>query len=100
MVGNAAPHILMVEDDLDTAELIRETLSDHFGIDNVKHVDHVGDALRQDLSTFDLVLSDLNLPDGSGLELIQKLLALRKDLPIIMVTSESALENATLAIRR
>jgi two-component system cell cycle response regulator len=100
MTSNQAPHILMVEDDVDTAELIRETLADHFGVDNVKHVDHVCDALRQDLSRFDLVLSDVNLPDGSGLELVPRLLAKRKDLPIIMVTSESALENATLAIRR
>jgi diguanylate cyclase (GGDEF)-like protein len=100
MNASIAPHILLIEDDPDTAFLIRETLADHFGIDHVVHVERIDQALAQDLSTFDLVLSDINLPDGSGLDLIEQLLALRRDLPIIMVTSESALDNATLAIRR
>jgi len=100
MSTTQAPHILLIEDDLDTAELIRETLADHFGVDRVTHVDHVAEARRQELNAFDLVLSDLNLPDGSGLDLIDDLLAKRRDLPIIMVTSESALETATQAIQR
>ncbi len=95
-----APQILLVEDNVDTAELVREILADHFKVDNIIHAPTIADAMKLDLSTIDLVLSDLNLPDGNGLELIDKLLAARKDLPIIMVTSESALENATAAIRK
>lgn len=100
MTASLVPHILLVEDDADTADLMREVLADHFKRDRITHAATVAAALKQDLSTIDLVLSDLNLPDGSGLDLIDKLLANRRDLPIIMVTSESALENATLAIRK
>jgi diguanylate cyclase (GGDEF)-like protein len=100
MTHAVAPQIMLVEDDPDTADLLRETLADHFGVDHLTHVLTIAEAAQKDLSTIDLVLSDLNLPDGSGIELIDRLLLLRRDLPIIMVTSESALENATLAIRK
>lgn len=100
MTEHFTPNILLIEDDVDTAELVRETLSDHFGMDNLEHATTVADALDQDLVKFDLVLSDMNLPDGYGLELIDKLLAKRKDVPIIMVTSESDLELATRCIRK
>lgn len=100
MTHHFTPNILLVEDDPDTAELIRETLNDHFGVDNLTHAPTVADALNQDLITFDLVLSDMNLPDGHGLELLDRLLTRRKDLPVIMVTSESDLELATRCIRK
>lgn len=94
-----APRLLIVEDDLDAAELLRETLTDHYGRDHTTHVTRVAEAMAQDLDRFDLVLSDLNLPDGTGLELIVQMLAVREDLPIVMVTSESGLDVATEAIR-
>lgn len=100
MTSSTPPRILLVEDDIDAADLVRETINDHFKADCVTHVDHVADALNCDLSRIDMVLSDINLPDGSGLELLDQLLKRRPDLPIIMVTSESALDCATQAIRQ
>ena len=41
----------------------------------------------------------MNLPDGSGLELLDELLAMRGDMPIVFVTGEGILENAIAAIR-
>ncbi|MEX2670799.1 MAG: diguanylate cyclase [Phycisphaeraceae bacterium] len=100
MSEHVAPQVLLVEDDMDTAALVRVTLANHFGVDRVTHVNSAGEAMRQDLSEFDLVLSDLNLPDGSGLELIDAMLSVRMDIPIVMVTSEGALEKANQAIRK
>lgn len=94
------PRLLLVEDDADTASLIRETLSDHFGVDPLVHASTVAEALAKDVDAFDLVLSDLKLPDGSGLELLDRLLAARSDLPVVIVTAESDLEAATTAIGR
>ena len=93
------PRLLLVEDDLDTAELIRECLEDHFSTGCVHCVYRLEEACELDPSAFDLVLSDMNLPDGSGLELLEDLLALRDDLPIVFVTGEGILENAIAAIR-
>jgi diguanylate cyclase (GGDEF)-like protein len=93
------PHILLIEDDPDTAELIREVLADHFQEDHTKGVPRCAQALEQDLTHFDIVLSDINLPDGSGLELIPQLLSRRDDLPIVMITSEAGLDIAMQAIR-
>jgi len=91
---------LLVEDDPDAAMLICETLEDHFGKQCVKHVDTIARAIAAEVADVDMVISDMNLPDGMGLEVIDKLLARRPDLPIIMVTGEAVLELALDAIRK
>ena len=93
------PRLLVVEDDPDTAELIIETLHDHFGAGCCAHAADCAQARAADADAFDLVLSDMNLPDGSGLEVMEDLLARRPDLPIVFVTGESILENAVAAVR-
>lgn len=95
-----APQILLVEDNVDIATMIREILGDHFESDTVHHVTLLEESLGLDLDVFDLVLQDLNLPDGSGLDALAEMLARRPDLPVVMITSESALDFATEAIRR
>lgn len=93
------PKLLLIEDDVDTAELIRETLEDHFGAGIIEHVLTLDDARGQDFHAFDLVISDMNLPDGSGLELLPEMLGARPDLPVIYVTAEGILDNAIQAIQ-
>lgn len=94
------PRLMVVEDDPDTAALIRETLQDYFGPDCVRHCATVAQALAADTDQIDLVLSDMNLPDGTGLEVLEKLLRRRPELPIVLVTGEGILENAVTAIRK
>jgi diguanylate cyclase (GGDEF)-like protein len=94
------PSLLLVEDDPDTASLIEETLNDYFGSNCVRCCDTMAAALKVDLSQIDLVLSDMNLPDGSGLDLLDQFLRQRSDVPVVFVTGEGILENAIQAIRR
>ena len=96
----SAPRLLLIEDDPDAAELLRETLHDHYGVSCTTHAACAADLDGLSIPEFDLALSDVNLPDASGLELIPRLLAARDDLPIVMVTSESGLDTAMDAIRR
>jgi len=98
MVQRQPPRILLIEDDPDTALLIQESLHDHFGAGCVRHCASVARALTADVNQTDIVLSDMNLPDGSGLDVLNKLLARRKDLPIVLVTGEGILDNALRAI--
>jgi len=47
----------------------------------------------------DLVITDLKLPDGTGLNVIAAIGATRPALPIIMITSYSSIESAVGALR-
>ena len=48
---------------------------------------------------FELVVTDLRLPDATGLEAIAAIRAGRPELPIIMITSYSSMESAIAALR-
>jgi two-component system cell cycle response regulator len=91
--------LLVVEDDADQRDLIRETLEDHFGNGTVVAVDSRRAAAAQDPRTFNLILTDYNLPDGCGMDLLDDI---RKqcDTPVILVTGENVGQIAVEAIRR
>ena len=93
------PRILLIEDDTDTALLMQESLEDYFGEQCVKVCGDVAGARDADLSKINLVLTDMNLPDGTGLEILEYFLAIKEDLPVILVTAEGVLENAVKAVR-
>lgn len=100
MAVRAPLRLMVVEDDLDTSALILETLRDYFPDAWMIECTTVAQALQVDPAGIDLVLSDMNLPDGTGLEILTELLAKRPDLPVVVVTGEGILENAIEAIRR
>ena len=91
--------ILIIEDDDDQRELILETLEDHFRRGTVVGVGSRAEALAQDLKSFDLILSDYNLPDSTGMELLEAI-KLRCNTPVIMVTGENVGHIAAEAIRK
>ena len=86
------PRILLVEDDENVAFVTRETLAGN-GAYLVERAASIG-AARQLLRTqrFDLVLMDYNLPDGTGLQLVQELGA---NMPVVMVTGRGDERVAT-----
>jgi two-component system, cell cycle response regulator len=91
--------ILIVEDDTDQRELIRETLEDHFGRGTVVAVESRAAASVQDPASFDLILTDYNLADGCGMDLLGDIRA-KCNTPVIMVTGENVGQIAVEAIRR
>ena len=91
--------LLIVEDDADQRQLIRETLEDHFGRDTVVSADGIRAALARDLTRFDLILTDYNLPDGTGMQLLEQVRS-RCRTPVIMVTGENVGHIAAEAIRK
>jgi two-component system, cell cycle response regulator len=91
--------LLVIEDDPDQRDLIRETLEDHFGRGTVVTVETRAEAMAQDLASFDLILSDYNLPDASGLNLLDEIKG-RCSTPVIMVTGENVGHTAVAAIQR
>jgi diguanylate cyclase (GGDEF)-like protein len=91
--------ILIVEDDADQRDLIRETLEDHFGTGTVVAVESRAAAGAQDPSKFNLILTDYNLADGCGMDLLDDVRA-RCNTPVILVTGENVGQIAVEAIRR
>ncbi len=90
--------LLLVEDDIQIAAQIGEVLRNYFGASNVDHVPSLTAALEMDVLNYDLVLTDLNLQDGSGLDVLKEFLIRRSDLPIVMITSDCTIENASASI--
>jgi two-component system cell cycle response regulator len=91
--------LLIIEDDVDQLELIREQVEERFGKGTVTGVTSRKAALAEDVGSFDLILTDYNLPDGSGMELLEDVQA-RCSTPVIMVTGENVGHIAAEAIRR
>jgi diguanylate cyclase (GGDEF)-like protein len=91
--------LLIIDDDLDQRELTREVLEDRFGKGCVDEAPNGADALSKDLDSYDMILSDYNLPDCTGMELLTQIRD-RCRTPVIMVTGENVSEFAAEAIRR
>jgi DNA-binding NtrC family response regulator len=90
--------ILLVDDDPGLSEVIALLLErEGYGVERAGTV-------KQGLNLLearkpDLVLTDLKLPDGTGLDVIAGVRARRPRLPIIMITSYSSMESAIDALR-
>jgi two-component system cell cycle response regulator len=91
--------LLIIEDDVDQLELIREQVEERFGKNTVTGVTSRKAALAQDVGAFDLILTDYNLPDGTGMDLLKDVQS-RCTTPVIMVTGENVGHIAAEAIRQ
>ncbi|HVT87520.1 MAG TPA: diguanylate cyclase [Tepidisphaeraceae bacterium] len=91
--------LLIIEDDPDQRELIRETLEDRFGRGTIIAVGSQCEALDQPLESFDLILCDYNLPDATGMQILEVIRA-RCNTPVIMVTGENVGQIAVEAIQK
>lgn len=65
----------------------------------VVEADHGVDALRKMATqTFDIVLTDINMPIMDGLKLTKRIREMHADLPIVIVTTETAEEDKNRAL--
>ena len=84
--------ILLAEDDVPVARFVRKGLeAEHYAVD----VASAGDEARYmiDEFNFDLVILDLNLPRLDGLEVLKHTRAKKASLPVLILTSRSAVEE-------
>jgi len=91
--------LLIIDDDTDQRDITREVLEERFGRGCVDEAATGTSALTTDLGSYDMILSDFNLPDYTGLELLS-IIKSRCRTPVIMVTGENVSEFAAEAIRR
>lgn len=92
------PKALIIDDEPDIRELLEITLI-RMGIDTV-NAESIGDAhLSLSEQAFDLCLTDMNLPDGNGIELVSFIQENYPTLPVTMITAYGNVETAISALK-
>ena len=95
---SSVPMILIVDDESDILELLELTLA-RMGME-VARAMNINDAKHMlALHHFDLCLTDMRLPDGEGLELVQHIVNSSADLPVAVITAHGTTENAVAALK-
>lgn len=90
--------VLVIDDDPGVAEVIELLLSrEGYAAERAGTVK--AGLERIGASPVDLVVTDLKLPDGTGLNVIRAIHNVHRELPIIMMTSYSSMESAIAALR-
>ena len=98
--------ILVVDDEADVEALFRQQFrralrAGRFAMEFAQSapaaLDCIGNASD---ATLILILSDINMPGMSGLELLPKAKALRPDVPVIMITAYGDAETKRNALER
>jgi diguanylate cyclase (GGDEF)-like protein len=93
--------ILLVEDDTDDAEFLRLALAQHNGSVYVTRTGLISDAVNAlDNDRFDVVLLDLNLPDGRGAECVEKIQEADTTVPIVVLSGHGDEDYAVEILNR
>ncbi len=89
---------LIVDDEPDIRELLEITLG-RMNIETLSAADlkSARAALAED--SFDLCLTDMNLPDGDGLELVNHIAAEKPGLPVAVITAFGSMDTAITALK-
>jgi diguanylate cyclase (GGDEF)-like protein len=94
--------ILLVEDDADDAEFLRQCLLRNNGRPvDITRADRIGDAvtaLRKD--RFDVVLLDLHLPDATGSECVEQVQQADPQVPIVVLSGQGDEDYAVEILNR
>ena len=91
--------ILVVDDDRVTGRFLTQLLGDRGGFDVACTTDPASALQRASTETWDLVLTDVEMPGMSGLELLQALRRAAPDLPVVVFTGHATLDYAVSALR-
>lgn len=99
MKNSTQQQVLVIDDEADLRELLVITLGRmQLNATAVGTLKEARDALKQ--QSFDLCLTDMNLPDGNGLELVELINRQHDNLPVAVITAYGSMETATLALKK
>lgn len=91
-------HVLIIDDEPDICELIEITLM-RMGFQTQSAYTITDARSRLKKATFDLCLTDMHLPDGNGIELVEYVQANYPALPIAVITAHGNMESAVRALK-
>jgi two-component system, NtrC family, response regulator PilR len=94
----ARPTVLIVDDEPDLCELLSITLGRmHIDSQSAVSLNAARQALRE--RHFDLCLTDMQLTDGSGLELVEWMQNQAPSVPVAVITAHGNVESAVRALK-
>jgi two-component system nitrogen regulation response regulator NtrX len=93
------PKILIIDDE----KSIRNTLKDILMYEKFE-VEEAGDGAeglkKAEAGNYDLILCDIKMPKMDGIEVLEKLQDLNRDIPVIMISGHGTIETAVEAIKK
>jgi two-component system, NtrC family, response regulator PilR len=96
--SNNVPRILVVDDEAHIRELLEITMI-KMGLD-VDSAENLATAKKYFAqNNYALVLTDMRLPDGLGLELVEEVAKSNKNTPIAVITAFGSTDNAVIALK-
>ena len=95
---DSSPHILLVDDEPDILELLSMTI-DRMGLTSVTAASVKEAIIKLKSNQFDLCLTDLRLPDGSGLEIVNLIQKKYAQLPVAVISAHGNMQTAIDAMK-
>ncbi len=95
-----AERILIVDDEIDMLELLELIITDRteYEVVTTNTPLEVPELLKKE--PFDLLITDLRMPDIDGIELIEMVKQVDDQLPFIIITAYGTIESAVEAMRK
>ncbi len=90
--------VLAVDDDASVARVVRFLLEED-GHDATVVADVAGAKREFSAGQFDLVVTDLQLPDGTGLDVLKLVKEASPDVPVVMITAFATVKTAVDAMK-
>jgi two-component system response regulator PilR (NtrC family) len=91
-------NILIVDDDSSLRNMLSIILKkEGFQIQTAENGSNALNFLKKNKT--DLIISDIKMPDISGIELLKKIKTINKDLPFILITAFSSTNDAIEAMK-
>lgn len=93
------PLVLIIDDEPDIRELLEITLN-RMDIQtcSAENIESAKELLQQD--SFDLCLTDMKLPDGNGLDLVDTIQTMSNPIPVAVITAHGNMDTAILAMKK
>ncbi|MCA1967439.1 MAG: response regulator [Flavobacterium sp.] len=93
-------NIIVIEDNLGDFFLLEEYLSEKIKLPTIKHFEKFSDFKQSNgsLSDYDIIFLDLSLPDKTGTELVEEVLKISNNIPVVVLTGYSDFSFALKAI--
>lgn len=91
--------ILLIDDEKSIRNVLRDILL-HEGYQVEEAADGEKGIQQLKEKTFDLVLCDIKMPKMDGLEVLQQIMQLHPDLPVIMISGHGTIETAVDAVKK